>query len=155
MRVMFAAVLLAQLLCVSTESCMERDVELAFQQDPGDGFVKLLQLNSREAADHADQAKKAMVTANESTSLRNFKYYAYRNCYAGHGGYVHYGDGYQGIYPHYESCANICTHTSWCYCFVWMYSQRKCWIRDKCDIRYCEAGVRGESTEFDTWTWTR
>jgi len=92
--------------------------------DPDGGFVELLQVNSGEA-DHADHAKRAMVTATESTSLRNFKYYAHRNCYAGHGGYVHYGDGYQGIYPHCESCANICTHTSWYYCFVWMHSQRE------------------------------
>ena len=93
--------------------------------DPDGGFVELLQVNSREA-DHADHAKRAMATANESTSFRNFKYWRPQKLLCRSWWLCALWRWLPGhLSPLWKLCQHLQPTTSWYYCFVWMHFQRE------------------------------
>merc|ERR1712194_388537 len=92
----------------------------------------------------------AASTANETAKDETVSYDCHLplNCYTGHGADVF---DYISEVASISSCADSCSGDRQCEGFVYMGSQRKCWMIEHVNLPACEVGEwNTESSEFIT-----
>jgi len=78
--------------------------------------------------------------------FKGYEQHEHVNCYNGHGGTADGSDdGYQPDLLA-SDCAKACDNDGSCSCFVYMWSERKCFLRSECQLDQCEVGAEGFET---------